>query len=62
MAFTFRLEQADGTPADPPVLHTATPVWNIEDTIPLGSAASTRAENRGRGARAKARALPCSPA
>jgi hypothetical protein len=36
MAFTFRLEQEDGTPADPPVLHTAVPTWNAGDTIPLG--------------------------
>jgi hypothetical protein len=25
MAFTFKLEHEDGTPADPPVLHTAAP-------------------------------------
>ena len=37
MAFTFRLEQEDGTPADPPVLHTAVPNWQAGDTIPLGA-------------------------
>jgi hypothetical protein len=36
MAFTFKLEQEDGTPADPPVLHTAVPTWQAGDTIPLG--------------------------
>jgi hypothetical protein len=37
MAFTFRLEQEDGTPADPPVLRTAVPNWQAGDTIPLGA-------------------------
>jgi hypothetical protein len=32
----FRLELEDGTPADPPVLHTAVPNWSAGDTIPLG--------------------------
>lgn len=36
MAFTFRLEQKDGTPADPPVLHTAGPNWEAGDTISFG--------------------------
>jgi hypothetical protein len=36
MAFAFRLEHEDGTPADPPVLHTAVPNWQAGDTIPLG--------------------------
>lgn len=35
--FTFRLELSDGTPADPPVLHTAVPNWQAGDTIPLGT-------------------------
>jgi hypothetical protein len=34
--FTYRLELEDGTPADPPILDTATPTWRIGDTIPLG--------------------------
>jgi hypothetical protein len=34
--FTFKLELADGTPADPPTLRTAVPNWNPGDTIPLG--------------------------
>lgn len=34
--FTFRLEQEDGTPADPPVLQTAVPTWQAGDAIPLG--------------------------
>jgi hypothetical protein len=37
MAFTFKLENEDGTPADPPVLHTAVPNWQAGDTIPLGA-------------------------
>jgi hypothetical protein len=37
MAFTYRLEQEDGTPADPPVLHTAVPTWQAGDTISLGA-------------------------
>lgn len=36
MGFTFKLEQEDGTPADPAVLHTAVPTWSVGDTIPLG--------------------------
>jgi hypothetical protein len=36
MAFYFRLEHEDGTPADPPTLHTAVPNWRPGDTIPLG--------------------------
>jgi hypothetical protein len=36
MAFTFKLEHQDGTPADPPTLHTAVPNWSPGDTIPLG--------------------------
>jgi hypothetical protein len=36
MAFTFTLEHADGTPADPPTLTTVAPSWKTGDTIPLG--------------------------
>jgi hypothetical protein len=36
MAFTYRLELEDGTPADPPTLDTAVPTWGVGDTIPLG--------------------------
>ena len=36
MAFTFKLEQENGTPADPPRLDTAVPNWSAGDTIPLG--------------------------
>jgi hypothetical protein len=31
-----KLEHEDGTPADPPTLHTAVPNWSPGDTIPLG--------------------------
>jgi hypothetical protein len=34
--FTFKFEWQDGTPADPPTLHTAVPNWAAGDTIPLG--------------------------
>jgi hypothetical protein len=34
--FFFRLEQEDGTPADPPTLHATVPNWQPGDTIPLG--------------------------
>jgi hypothetical protein len=37
MAFIYKLEREDGTPADPPVLHTAVPNWSVGDTIPLGA-------------------------
>jgi hypothetical protein len=42
MAFTFKLENEDGTPADPPVLHTAVPNWQAGDTIPLGADSTLR--------------------
>ena len=35
MAFTYKLEHADGTPADPPTLRSAVPTWGAGDTIPL---------------------------
>ena len=34
--FAFKLEHEDGTPADPPMLHTAVPTWHVDDTIALG--------------------------
>ena len=36
MAFTYKLEHEDGTPADPPTFRTAVPTWKGGDTIPLG--------------------------
>ncbi len=36
MAFTFKLETADGAPADPPTFQTVAPLWRPGDTIPLG--------------------------
>jgi hypothetical protein len=35
--FIFTLEQEDGTPADPPVLHSAVPNRAVGDTIPLSA-------------------------
>ena len=37
MAFVYRLEHEDGTPADPPTLRTAVPTWRADDTVPLGA-------------------------
>jgi hypothetical protein len=36
MAFMFRLQLEDGTPADLPTLKTAVPDWRSGETIPLG--------------------------
>jgi hypothetical protein len=36
MAFQFKLEHADGTPAVPPTFKTAVPNWQAGDAIPLG--------------------------
>jgi hypothetical protein len=35
--FLFRLEVADGAPAEPPTFATAVPNWRAGDTIPLGN-------------------------
>jgi hypothetical protein len=37
MTFTIKLEQADGTPADPPSIRTTVTNWRPGDTIPLGA-------------------------
>jgi hypothetical protein len=42
MAFVFKLELEDGTPADPPILDTAVPNWRPGDTITLGPSRSLR--------------------
>jgi hypothetical protein len=34
--FLFRLETAEGNPAQPPTLSAAVPNWSEGDTIPLG--------------------------
>jgi hypothetical protein len=36
MAFSFRLEDEDGAPADPRTLTSAVPDWRPGDSIPLG--------------------------
>jgi hypothetical protein len=36
MTFTIRLEQADGTPAEPPTIQSTVTNWRTGDTIPLG--------------------------
>jgi hypothetical protein len=35
MTFTYKLEQADGTPADPPTIRSAVPNMRPGDTIPI---------------------------
>jgi hypothetical protein len=35
MAFLFKLETADGVPAEPSTLTSAVPNWRFGDTIPL---------------------------
>jgi hypothetical protein len=42
MAFTYRLEQEDGTPADPPTFRTAVPTWRAGDTVPLSPGRALR--------------------
>jgi hypothetical protein len=42
MAFQFRLEHDDGTPADPPTLKAAVPNWRAGDTIALGKGRTLR--------------------
>ncbi len=36
MTFTVKLEQADGTPAEPPTMQSTVTNWRVGDTIPLG--------------------------
>jgi len=40
--FSFRLEHADGSPADPPRIESAMSMWHPGDTIPLGSRPALR--------------------
>jgi hypothetical protein len=42
MAFSFRLEREDGTPADPPTLKAAVPNWRPGDLITLSRARALR--------------------
>jgi hypothetical protein len=51
--FTFRLEHQDGTPADPPTLHTAVPNWSAGDTIPLRAGHVSRRGDSARGGRSR---------
>ena len=37
MSHTFKLEQLDGTPADPPSFKTTIVAWNPGDQIPLSA-------------------------
>jgi hypothetical protein len=36
MTFAFKLELADGTPADPPSIQSTVTNWRVSETIPLG--------------------------
>jgi hypothetical protein len=40
--FFLKLERADGTPAEPPTLHTAVPNWSPGEKIPLGRGRALR--------------------
>ena len=42
MAFTFALEHADGTPAEPPTLNINAPIWNVGDVIPIAAGKALR--------------------
>jgi hypothetical protein len=42
MTFTFELERADGTPANPPSIESTVTNWRAGDTIPLGRDRSLR--------------------
>jgi hypothetical protein len=42
MAFVYKLEHSDRTPANPPTFHTAVPTWQAGDTIPLGAGRALR--------------------
>jgi len=42
MAFVFKLENQDGTPADPPTLHTVVPNWRPGDFFHLGAGRTLR--------------------
>jgi hypothetical protein len=48
MAFTYKLEQEDGTPADPPTFQTAVPTWHLGDTIPLAPGRTFSSSRLGR--------------
>lgn len=43
MAFMFRLQHEDGTPANPPTLTSAVPNWRTGDAIPLDADRALRA-------------------
>ncbi len=42
MAFLFRLQTREGSPAEPPTLTSAVPNWRPGDTIPLGAKRTLR--------------------
>lgn len=41
-AFAFRLEQVDGTPANPPMVKVSVPNWQPGDTISFGRGRTLR--------------------
>jgi hypothetical protein len=42
MTFTIRLEQADGTPVEPPSIESTVTNWRAGDTIPISAGRSLR--------------------
>jgi hypothetical protein len=48
MAFVYKLEHSDETPANPPTFHTAVPTWQAGDTIALGAPKPAGGRRQGR--------------
>jgi hypothetical protein len=42
MTYHFRLQQTDGSPADPPIYRSTVLSWQHGDTIPLGAGTTLR--------------------
>jgi hypothetical protein len=36
MTFTFKLQRADGTPAEPPSIRSSVTNWRVGEAIPIG--------------------------
>jgi hypothetical protein len=60
MVFSFRLENEDGAPADPPALKAAVPNWGPGDTIALGPGRMLRVIALGLTKDQAANPFPCS--
>jgi hypothetical protein len=58
MTFTIRLEQADGTPAEPPTMESTVTNWRVGETIPLRPDRTLRVVEPGRELRHTATSHP----